>query len=77
MLGLIPGTPELAIGLAILLVFVGIVAWIYKAGGDRVGKKNLKEKVKANVKFKKLGEKWDKMGGLGGAVRDKLRKSKR
>jgi len=72
-----PGTPELAIGLAILLTLVGVVAWIYKAGGDRADKKTLKERVKANVKFKKLGEKWDKMGGLGGAVRDKLRKSKR
>jgi len=72
-----PGTPELAIGLAILLTIVGVVVWIYKAGGDRADKSHLKKKVKASEKFKRLGEKWNKMGGLGGAVRDKLRKSKR
>jgi hypothetical protein len=70
-------TPELAIGLAILLTLVGVAAWIYKSGGDNAKKNAFKEKIKANKVFKKAGEKWDSMGGVGGAVRDKLRKSKR
>jgi len=70
-------TADLAIILALVLAAIGVAIWIYKAGGDRANKKTLKEKVKANEIFKKVGEKWDKMGGLGGAVRDKLRKSKR
>jgi hypothetical protein len=70
-----PGTPELAIGLAILLTLVGIAIWIYKSGGDNAVKKNLKKIIKSNKAFKKAGEKWNSMGGLGGRVRDKLRKS--
>ena len=72
-----PGTPELAIGLAILLTLSGIAAWIYKSGGDGEEVGNLRKKIKANKVFKKNGELWDRAGGLGGAVRNKLRKSKR
>ncbi len=72
-----PGIAELAIVLAILLTLSGIAAWIYKSGKDNEEVGTLRKKIKANKVFKKNGELWDKMGGLGGAVRDKLRKSKR
>lgn len=72
-----PGIPELAIVLAILLVLSGIAAWIYKSGGDSEEVGTLRKKIKANKAFKKNGELWEKAGGLGGAVARKLRKSGR
>ncbi len=72
-----PGTPELAIILAILLTLSGIAAWIYKSGGDNEEVGTLRKKIKANKVFKKNGELWDKAGGLGVAAVNKLRKSKR
>ena len=72
-----PGSIELGMILAILLTLSGIAAWIYKSGGDNEEVGTLRKKIKANKAFKKNGELWDKAGGLGGAVRNKLRKSKR
>ncbi len=69
-------TANLAIGLAILLVVVGIAIWIYKSGGDNAKKNALKEKVKATKAFRKAGEVWNAAGGMAGAVKRGMRRKR-
>ena len=65
---------ELALSLAIFLVAVGIVIWIYKAGGYKVRMKVAEQENKDREEFAKRGEEWDDMGGVAGIVKRRMQR---
>ena len=67
-------TADLAIGLAILLVLVGVAIWIHKAGGYKVRAKVAEQENKDREEFEKRGEEWDDMGGVAGIVKRRMQR---